>query len=159
MKRLALIALICLPLACATQHRPGTNKSTATPGRGEIKLTITPNPVVATKAGGSTYNFPFDVVIKETGGHPVTIDKVTASVYAGGGIPVATESYDAAKIQSLGFTTSIAAKGEIHYHFDPRKEVPDERLFTSVYGDVRVEALDDNGSRASSTTTITLTKK
>ena len=50
MKRLALIALVCLPLACASQ-RPGTNKSTATPGRGEIKLTVTPNPVVATNAG------------------------------------------------------------------------------------------------------------
>ena len=158
MKRLALIALVCLPLACASQ-RPGTNKSTSTPGRGVIKLTVTPNPVVATNAGGSTYDFPFDVVVKETGGHPVTIDRVTASVYAGGGIPVATESYDAAKIQSLGFATSIAAKGEIHYHFNPRKDVTDDHLFSSVYGDVRVEGLDDNGARTSSTTTITVTKK
>jgi hypothetical protein len=157
MKRLAIIALVCLPLACAT-NQPGTTKSKTTPGRGEIKLTITPNPVVATNMGGSTYDFPFDVVVKETGGHPVTIDKVTASVYAGGGIPVATESYDAARIQSLGFATSIAAKGEIHYHFDPRKDV-DANLFSSVYGDVRVEALDDNGSRVSSSTTITVTKK
>ena len=69
MKRLAIIALVCLPLACAT-NRPGTNKSTTTPGHGAIKLEITPNPVVATNAGGSTYNFPFDVMIKETGGHP-----------------------------------------------------------------------------------------
>jgi hypothetical protein len=158
MKRLAVIALVCLPLACATRQ-PGPTKSTLTPGRGAIKLTITPNPVVATNVGGNTYDFPFDVVVKETGGHPVTIDKVTASVYAGGGIPVATESYDAAKIQSLGFATSIQAKGEIHYHFNPRKAVTDDHLFNSVYGDVRVEAIDDNGSRASSTTSITVTKK
>jgi hypothetical protein len=157
MKRLVIITLVLLPLACAT-HRPGTNKSSSTPGRGAIKLTITPNPVVATNVGGSTYNFPFDVVVKETGGHPITIDRVTASVYAGGGIPVATESYDAAKIQSLGFAIAIQAKGEIHYHFDPRKDI-DEHLFSAVYGDVRVEALDDNGSRASSTTTITVTRK
>jgi len=158
MKRLALIALVCLPLACATNRQPKP-KSSVTPGRGIIKMTVTPNPVVAANVGGSTYSFPFDVVVQETGGHPVTIEHVTASVYAGGGIPVATESFDATKIQSLGFTTSIAAKGEIRYHFDPRKEVPDPSLLNSVYGDVRVEGIDDNGARASSTTRITVTKK
>jgi hypothetical protein len=158
MKRLALVALLCLPLACAS-HRAGTTKSTSTPGHGAIKLTVTPNPVVATSLGGNKYDFPFDVDVKETGGHPVTIEKVTASVYAGGGMPVATESYDAAKIQSLGFATSITPKGELHYHFDPRKDVADDRLFSSVYGDVRVEGIDDNGARTSSTTTITVTKQ
>lgn len=157
MKRLFLIALVLVPLACAT-HRAGTTKSTSTPGHGAITLTITPNPVIATNVGGNTYEFPFDVVVKETGGHPVTIDRVTANVYAGGGIQVATESYDAAKIQSLGFATAIQAKGQLHYHFVPRKDVPDERLFSSVYGDIRVEGTDDNGSRASTTTTITLKK-
>jgi hypothetical protein len=158
MRRIAILALALLPLACATP-RGGTNKSTSTPGRGAIKLTITPNPVVATNVGGTTYEFPFDAVVTETGGHPVTIERVTANVFAAGGIPVATESYDAAKIQSLGFATAIQAKGEIHYHFAPRKDVPDERLFTSVYGDIRVEGIDDNGSRTSTTTTITLRKK
>jgi hypothetical protein len=158
MKRFAIFAaLALLPLACAT-HRAGTNKSTSTPGRGAIKLTITPNPVIATNVGGNTYEFPFDAVVKETGGHPVTIERVTANVFTAGGIQVASESYDAAKIQSLGFATTIQAKGEIHYHFAPRKDVPDQRLFTSVYGDVRVEAIDDNGSRATTTTTITLKK-
>src|SRR5437764_772040 len=129
MKRFAILAaLAILPLACATP-RGGTTKSTSTPGRGAIKLTITPNPVIATNVGGNTYEFPFDVVVKETGGHPVTIERVTANVYAGGGISVASESYDAAKIQSLGFATTIQAKGELHYHFNPRKEVADDRLF------------------------------
>jgi hypothetical protein len=158
MKRLAILALAVLPLACATP-RAGTTKSTSTPGRGAIKLTITPNPVVATNVGGNTYEFPFDVVVKETGGHPVTIERVTANVFTAGGIPVATESYDAAKIQSLGFATAIEAKGELRYHFAPRKDVPDEHLFSSIYGDVRVEGMDDNGSRTTTTTTITLKKK
>jgi hypothetical protein len=158
MKRFAIVLLAVLPLACAS-HRAGATKSTSTPGHGAIKLTITPNPVVATNVGGNTYEFPFDTVIKETGGHPVTIERVTANVFAAGGIPVATESYDAAKIQSLGFATAIPAKGELHYHFVPRKDVPDERLFTSVYGDIRVEGVDDNGARTSTTTTITLKKR
>jgi len=156
MKRLAIIALVLLPLACATQR--GGTKSTTTPGHGRITLTITPNPVVAMSAGGNTYDFPIDVVIKETGGHPVTIDRVTANIFAAGGIPVATESYDATKIKSLGFATMIQANGELHYHFVPRKDVPDERLFSSVYGDIRVEGMDDNGTRTSTTTTITLKK-
>ena len=158
MKKLALILLVLLPFACATRQ-PGMTKNSASRGQGAITLTVTPNPVLASSAGGNTYEFPFDVVIKETGGHPVTIERVTANVYAGGGISVASESYDAAKIQSLGFATAIQAKGELRYHFNPRKDVPDDRLFNSVYGDVRVEAIDDNGSRASSTTTITLKKK
>jgi hypothetical protein len=157
MKRLAIIAFVLLPLACATP-RAGSTKSTSTPGHGKITLTITPNPVMATSDGGNTYEFPIDVVIKETGGHPVTIERVTANVFAAGGIPVATESYDAAKIKSLGFATMIQANGELRYHFVPRKAVPDERLFTSVYGDIRVEGMDDNGTRTSTTTTITLKK-
>ena len=158
MKRLAIVALVLLPLACATSQ-PGNTKSSPTHGHGVISLTITPNPVIATSVGGSMYEFPFDIVVKETGGHPVTIDKVTANVYAGGGISVATESYDAAKIKTLGLATTIQAKGEIHYHFSPRKDVTDDGLLSSAYGDVRVEATDDNGSRASTTTTITVRKK
>jgi hypothetical protein len=158
MKRLAIIAAVLLSLACATHHA-GTTKSTSTPGHGAIKLTITPNPVIATNVGGSTFEFPFDAAIKETGGHPVTINRVTANVFAAGGIPVATETYEAAQIQALGFATTLQSKGEIHYHFAPRKEVSDDRLFSSVYGDIRVEGTDDNGARTSTTTTITLAKK
>jgi hypothetical protein len=156
MKSIAILALAVLPLACATP-RAGTTKTTS--GRGAIKLTVTPNPVVASNVGGNTYEFPFDVVVKETGGHPVTVERVTANVFTAGGIPVATESYDAAKIQSLGFATAIQSKGEIHYHFAPRKDIADERLFSSVYGDIRVEGIDDNGSRTTTTTTITLKKR
>jgi hypothetical protein len=158
MRRLALIALLVVPIACAT-HQPGTTKAKTTRGQGRIELTVTPNPVLANNTGGSGYEFPFDVVVKEIGGHTVTIDRVTANVYAGGGISVANESYDAPKIQSLGFATSIPAKGELHYHFNPKKDVADTSLFASIYGDVRVEAIDDNGTRASSTTTITVKKK
>lgn len=158
MKRLVLIALVLLPLACQTSRAP-KQKSTTTPGHGVITITITPNPVVATNAGGHTYELPFDVVVKETGGHPVTIERVSANVYAGGGIPVATDSYDAPGIQGLGFAIAIPAKGEIHYHFKPRKDVSDDQLLSSAYGDVRVEALDDNGARASATATITVKKK
>jgi hypothetical protein len=157
MRRLALILLFALPLACA--HQPGTDKKPVTRGRGEVTLTVTPNPVLATNAGGTMYDFPFDVVIKETGGHPVTIDRVIANVYAGGGISVATKTFDAEKIKAAGFSTTIAAKGEVRYHFSPREDVPDDRLFSSVYGDVRVEAIDDNGTRASANTMITVKKK
>ena len=63
------------------------------------------------------------------------------------------------QVDLVPLATAIQAKGQLHYHFAPRKDVPDERLFTSVYGDIRVEGLDDNGTRTSTTTTITLKKK
>jgi hypothetical protein len=157
MRRLAVIALLVLPIACA--HQPGTSRTPVTRGHGAITLTVTPNPVLASNAGGTMYDFPFDVVIKETGGHPVTIDRVIANVYAGGGISVATKTFDAEKIKGAGFSTTIAAKGEVRYHFSPREDVPDDRLLSSVYGDVRVEAIDDNGTRASANTMITVRKK
>ena len=98
MKRFAILAaLAILPLACAT-HRAGQTKSTSTPGRGAIKLTITPNPVIATNVGGDTYEFPFDVVVKETGGHPVTTPfspaDIGATVYHVLGVDPTTEVQD-----------------------------------------------------------------
>ena len=72
-------------------------------------MQIVPNPIVATKVSGNTYDFPFEVVVRETGGHPVDISRVSAEVYALGGIRIAEESYDAAKIRSLGYGTRVAA--------------------------------------------------
>lgn len=158
MKRLVIIALVLLPIGCASS-RPDKTKTPITRGHAIIALTITPNPVVAKNVGGNAYEFPFDVVVKETGGHPVTIDRVIANVYAGGGISVAMETYDREKIKTLGFATAIPARGEIQYHFNPRKDISDEGLLSSAYGDVRVEATDDNGTRASTKTTITVRRK
>ncbi len=158
MKRFAVAATVLLVCACST-GTPGATRTSSVPGHGAISLTVAPNPIVAQKVSGNTYDFPFDVIVRETGGHSLTINRVTADIYASvGGIKIGSESYDAAKIHSLGYSTSIPANGELRYHFAPRKTVQDERLFGGVYGDVRADATDDTGTATSATVRITVTR-
>lgn len=154
MKRaFALLALLLLSTFCASRGGP---TPVSQPGHGAITILIVPNPIVAQKVSGDLYDFPFEVVIRETGGRPVEIVRVSADVYALGGIRVAEESYDAAKIRSLGYATSLAARGELRYRFAPRKSVPDDRLFGGVSAELRVEARDESGAPANATTEVTV---
>lgn len=148
----AFLPLLVLGLACAG----GRGGTTAAPGHGAISIQIVPNPIVAIHVSGNTYDFPFDVVVRETGGRPVEVTRVSAEVYALGGIRIATESYDGARINSLGYSTRLPAYGELRYHFNSRKSVPDDRLFGGVSADLRVEARDDTGTPTTATTTVTV---
>ncbi|HEX6178429.1 MAG TPA: hypothetical protein VF057_08710 [Thermoanaerobaculia bacterium] len=157
-RRVASLACLVLLTAHCAGGRGGTG-STAPPGQGAVALQIVPNPIIATQVSGTTYDFPFEVVIRETGGRPVEITRVSADVYALGGIRIANETYDAAKIQSLGYSTSIRANGEARYRFAPRRSVPDERLFGGVSAVLRVDARDDGGAATSATTEVTVTRR
>src|SRR5689334_17045812 len=110
MKHAALLPLLLLAMHCTSGA--GVGQSTGVPGHGSIAVQVAPNPIVAQPVSGNVYDFPFDVIVRETGGHPVTIDRVTADVTAMGGIHVAQDSYDAAKINSLGYSTTLTANGE-----------------------------------------------
>ena len=156
MKRAALLPLLFLAAFCAGSN--GGNQSSSVPGHGAISIQVAPNPIVARPVSGDTYDFPFDVIVHETGGHPVTIQRISADVTALGGIPVATESYDAARINGLGYSTTVAPNGELRYHFAPRKSVPDGRLFGGVSANLRVDATDDTGTATSASTTVTVTR-
>jgi len=126
------------------------------PGHGAIAVQVAPNPIVAQPVTGSVYDFPFDVIVHEAGGHPVNITRVTADVTALGGIRVAEDSYDAAKINSLGYSTTLPPNGELKYHFSPRRSVADESLFGGVSAELTVEATDDTGTATSAKTTVTV---
>lgn len=157
MKRLASFSLLFLVAACSTP-RAGTTQVHAQPGHGAISIQIVPNPVVAQRVSGNTYDFPFDVVVRETAGHPVTIERVSADVYAVGGLHVANESYDAARIASLGYSTSVPPSGALRYHFVPRKSVTDERLFGNVSAQVRVDGHDETNMPTNASVTVTVTR-
>ena len=58
----------------------------------------------------------------------------------------------------MGYPTTIGANSEVRYHFAPRKEVPDERIFGSIAADLRIEAVDDSGSATSATRRVTVTR-
>ncbi|MEO6258703.1 MAG: hypothetical protein ABIP63_00055, partial [Thermoanaerobaculia bacterium] len=95
---------------------------------------------------------------RETGGHPLTVQRIVLDVFALGGLKVASESYGSAEIAALGYPTSIAANGNLRYHLAPRKDVSDDRLFGSVTGQVRIEATDDTGTPTTASTTVTVTR-
>ena len=59
---------------------------------------------------------------------------------------VSRESWDAQRIQSMGYATSVGPNGELRYRFNPRKEVPDDRLFGGVSAELRVDATDTTGT-------------
>ena len=157
MKQLAFFAIALNVLACATPQ-PGTSRTSSTPGHGAISLAVRPNPIVARNVGGSTYEFPFEVSVRETGGRAVTINSVSLDVYAPGGIRLGSDTYDAARIAALGYSTNIPGNGELRYHFAPTRSVTDERLFSGVYGEVHVAAADDTGTPATAVTTVTVTR-
>ena len=151
------ICTIALVASCASGR--GSTGTTSQPEHGAVALQIVPNPIVATRASGDMYDFPFEVVIRETGGRPIEITRVSADVYALGGIRIAEESYDAAKIRSMNYSTSIPANGEARYRFAPRRSVPDDRLFGGVTAVLRVDARDDAGSATSANTEVTVTRR
>jgi hypothetical protein len=155
MKRLFVLPLFLFVAFCGSSSGPS---SVSQPGHGAIAITVVPNPIVAQKMGGDMDRFPFDVVIREVGGHAVAITRVSADVRAIAGIRVASESYDAAKINSLGFPTRVAPNSELRYHFAPEKSVPDDRLFGGVTAELKVEGVDDSGVPAIARTTVTVTR-
>lgn len=155
--RTALLFSLMMLAACGGTS-PGGDGTTSVPGRGAISVNVVPNPIRATLVSGTTYDFPFEVIVRETGGRPVNVTQVSAIVRAPGGFTVARESYDAARIRSLGYATTVPANGELRYRFTPRKEVPDERLFGGVSAELLVEATDDGGTPTSASTVVTVTR-
>jgi hypothetical protein len=153
MKTLALSLTLLLALAGCGGATPGV---TSVPGHGAVAIEVIPNPIVATQVSGSTYDFPFEVVVRETGGRPTTVQRVTANVVLGGGLSLARESWDAERIRSMGYNTTLAANSEVRYRFSPRKDVPDDRLFGGVSAELKVEATDDTGTPTDATTVVTV---
>ena len=154
--RAGLVSLALLATFCAGGR--GSAGNTSVGSHGAITVQILPNPIVATRVSGSMYDFPFEVVLRETGGHPVDLERVTASVFALGGIPVGTETYDAAKIASLGYSARVPANGELRYRLKPRRDVINELLFQGVSADIRIDGRDDTGTPAQAATRVTVNR-
>lgn len=147
--RRTLAALVFLLAAC---HGAQTGVH-AVPGKGAISVEIAPSPIIARPVRGDLWEFPFDVIVRETGGHAMTVSRVTATVYAGG-LNVGGENWDAAKLRADGFATSIPAYGTLRYHMTPRRSVPSEGLINSLSAELKVEATDDTGAAASASTAV-----
>lgn len=157
MKRLSSLAVLIFLAACgSSSSTPPPSSMPSTSGHGAISIEINPNPIVATHINGETYEFPFEVIVRETGGHTVNVNRVNADVTALGAFHVANETYDAARINSLGFATTVPAGGALRYRFNQRRSVPDERLFGGVSAEITVDATDDTGTPVTARTTVTV---
>ena len=132
----------------------------ATPGPGRTSLTmrVEPNPIVATRVSGNTYDFPFDIVLRATGPEAVKIARVSARVMLPGGFTVANEAWDADQIVRMGYTTTVQPRSEIRYRFTPRQSVPDERLFNGVSAELRVDGTTTGAAVVEATTMVTVTR-
>jgi len=157
MKRALFLSLLILVSACASDQAD-SSQSSSLPGHGAITLMVVPNPIVARNVGGNMYEFPFTVVVRETGGHPVNISRISVDVYALGALRVASQTYDAAQIASMGFATTVPANGELRYAFHPQKEVTDDRVFGGVTAEVRVDGADETHTAASATTSVSVSR-
>lgn len=149
----AVTLLLTIALAACSGAQSGT---TSVPGQGAIAVEVVPNPIVATRTSGTMFEFPFDVIVRETGGRPVNVTQVTATVFGPGGLNLGRENWDATRIRALGFRTDIPARGELRYRFAPRREVPDERFIESLSAELKVDATDDTGASTSATTAVTV---
>ena len=155
MKHRTLSFTLLLTLIACGGAQPGV---TSVPGHGAVAIEVIPNPIVATLVSGKTYDFPFEVVVRETGGRATTVQRITARVTLGGGLTLATETWDANQIRALGYDTTIGPNSEVRYRFSPRKEVPEDRLFGGVSAELKVDATDDTGAATSATTVVTVTR-
>lgn len=152
----AIVAAL-LPIACSSGGG-GTTTGDVSPGRGSLQLVVDPNPIIATRVSGNTYEFPFEIVLRETGGVAVNVDRVTLNVTALG-MNLYSETMDRAEIARRGYPTSLPAGGEIRYRLSPRRDVESDALFSAVSADVVVEATDVNGNSANARTTVTVRRQ
>jgi len=135
----------------------GESDTPTTPGRGSLRVVVTPNPIVAQKVAGTsrTYDFPFEVALTETGGRTVTLTALYLELKALS-IPVFTKTYDAAYLRGRDYSPVVPASSTVRYSFNPREDAIDAVFSSSVEADIRAEGVDDRGNVVRQTTTVSV---
>lgn len=154
---IALLALALLAPACADRApTPAPAPAPSVSPQGRLSILVDPNPILAIPVEGSTFEFPFTIAIRETGGSAVTIERVGIDVLSVGGLKVYSSELGPADIERRGYRRTLAAHGEVRYSMRPKQQVPDERLFGSLWGELWVEGTDAGGRSVSTRTRVTL---
>lgn len=164
MKRMAVIVAAVLLAAACSERKPSAKPSAAPAIKlppesrkpGALEIRVDPNPIVAIPLNPSTYEFPFTVSIRETGGTPVTVIRVGMDVYSVAGLRIYTSELGPEEIERRGYIRTLAANGEVRYTWRPRAQVPDERLFATTWGELWVEGADARGAPVATRTRVTV---
>jgi hypothetical protein len=156
MLRRSLLLLTILAVAACS----GEDDSPTAPGRGSLRVEVTPNPIIAKRVAGmnDVYDMPFDVVLTETGGETVTIEKLVVDVKTFG-VTVLSKTYDASYLAGHNYSNVINAGTTVRYNFGPREEVPDAAFNSNVDADIRAEGRDAKGNVVRETKTVSLRKE
>jgi hypothetical protein len=150
--RRARVALFVLAFVACHGARTGVH---SVPGQGAVTIEVVPNPIIAKHIRGTLWEFACDVTLRETGGRPINVQNVSATVFAGA-LQVGREEWDANRIHTMGYSTTVPANGAMRYHFAPQRDVPDERYIDVLKAEIRVEATDDTGAVTSASTVVTV---
>ena len=145
-----------LAVARCSSDDPG--RTPTEPGHGALDIAVVPNPIVASHVSGDTYDFPFDVRVVNPGSLPVSIGRVEIDVTAFGGLKIYSESKNASDIRGYGYPTTVAPGETLSYHFEPREDVPDERLFDGVSALLTAVGTDTAGKQVSASIRVSVTR-
>ncbi|HVT03144.1 MAG TPA: hypothetical protein VHL58_07165 [Thermoanaerobaculia bacterium] len=138
----------------------GNNDTPTEPGRGALTLIVNPNPIVATRVAGTsgTYDFPFEIVLTETGGRTVTLTALHVDVKTLG-ITVLSKTYDANYLRDHNYSPVIPAGTTARYSFNLREDAPDSIFSSNVEADLQAEGVDDKGNAVRQTKTVSVTRR
>lgn len=164
MKRIAVIIAALVLAAACSERKPSTQPSTVPviewprePRKpGVLEIRVDPNPIVAIPVSPPTYEFPFTISIRETGGTPVTVMRVGMDVYSVAGLRIYTSELGPEEIERRGYIRTLAANGEVRYTWRPKAQVPDQRLFATTWGEFWVEGADAVGAPVATRTRVTV---
>ncbi|HVR44021.1 MAG TPA: hypothetical protein VMS56_11335 [Thermoanaerobaculia bacterium] len=115
--------------------------------RGRVALEIHPEPIVARRLGADDWQFPFEVVLRETGGVDVEIEAIRVEVRVGG-FPLTRQIFDSEEVRRRGYPTIIEGGGVLQLAFAPVRRVADLRLLAFARAEITIEAVDRYGRRS-----------
>ena len=147
-----LLAVVIFTIACS-----GEMDTPTSPGRGAVRMAVTPNPIIAMSVAGTegTYAFPFEIAITEVGGQTVTVTRLNVTVKTLG-LPVFTKTYDASYLRGQNYSPIIPAMSTVRYSFNPREQAPAAVFGSAVETDIQVEGIDDQGNPVRQTVTVSV---
>src|SRR5512142_2378246 len=102
MRRTLLLALLLSACSSLETEKPAVLK-------GQLVLEVDPNPIVATRVSDKTWEFPFDIVMREAGGVDLQIESFTIDVYVLGAIHVFSAPSEGSAITQKVYPDRIEA--------------------------------------------------
>jgi hypothetical protein len=153
MLRVLLLSMPLLLSACSDADTPVT-RAVSEPGHGRVSVAVEPNPIVAKRISDDLIGLPFDVVVTETAGVPVDVQKLVLNVSLAGA-SVYSLTFTAEDLRKAGQSTTVPGSGSVRFAFHPKTR-KDDRILGSASGEVTVVAVDGTSALALAATGVSV---